>query len=261
MRILVLASLLCIGSVSFLAGEQIQGLESVLPGSVASTLIKDGRILRTVYRESPLHTALAPALSPSSEISKSIDPNDNLLIESLFLYKKKDSNLSGNIEKSVEKTGIILRSLSTLEGIEYFSTSRDAMRVLYENSYAVDSAANRNRIVDPISADIDGQQILAVQKDKTFGEYLYKYSYRATPTAVSLTSTNVDPLKISFVTVVGPERMKVSLVVHDLGDYLLVYGCTHVKVPEIPGLEKKLNSSFSTRSIALYDWFINAYEN
>jgi len=155
---------------------------------------------------------------------------------------------------------VILRSLSRLEGLEYYSNSRKTMRTLYKSSYAVESEENRTRIADPVSAPADGLSVVAIQEDLTFGEYAYRYDYRQTDDTAAFYSTNIDSLSYGFIRIIKPGNLRIALLVHDLGDYLLVYNLTRAEFLAIPGMEKKLNASFSSRADAVYGWFVDEYE-
>ena len=160
----------------------------------------------------------------------------------------------------VSGISVILRSLSRLEGLEYYSNSRKTMRTLYKSSYAVESEENRTRIADPVSAPADGLSVVAIQEDLTFGEYAYRYDYRQTDDTAAFYSTNIDSLSYGFIRIIKPGNLRIALLVHDLGDYLLVYNLTRAEFLAIPGMEKKLNASFSSRADAVYGWFVDEYE-
>ena len=134
------------------------------------------------------------------------------------------------------------------------------MRTLYEKSWTIDGQATRNRIADKNTGSADGMTIYALQKDLTFGEYAYSYSYRQTADTVAFFSQNLDAMNYSVIKLIDPGKLRVSLVVQDFGDYLLVYGLTRADFPAIPGLEGKVNASFTTRAEAVYQWFIREYE-
>jgi hypothetical protein len=134
------------------------------------------------------------------------------------------------------------------------------MRTLYEKSYAVDGSETRKRIEDPVDGSADGQTVLAIQKDLTFGEYLYQYDYRETENTVAFYSKNRETLSYAIFDLIDPEALRTSLVVYDMGDYLLIYNLTRVSFTAIPGMESKIKASFTTRAEAVYKWFISEYE-
>ncbi len=236
--------------------ERLSGLVS---GDIAKTLVQDGIVQKTVYREDRTDLPLLPRLTLAAEAEKfwtGVQPP--FISETLFLYKKEAAE--NKIRREIPAISVILRSLSRLEGIEYYSNSRKTMRTLYQKSYVVKSEDDRTRIPDPKKGSADGLSVVAVQEDLTFGEYAYGYSYRQTEDTVAFYSTNIDSLNYGFIRIIRPEELKIALVVHDLGDYLLVYNLTRADFLAVPGMEKKLKASFSSRAKAVYTWFIKEYE-
>ena len=255
------SALLCVCVAGTLAAADIgERLMAVLPAKTVSELVSQGVAQKSIYRERDVQPTLAPATVLSGEAEKFWSGDDaTFFVESLYLYKKRPGTETA-VGADIGKISIILRSLSKLEGIEYYSTSRKTMRTLYEKSYAIDNATAKKRIPDQTGGSADGVSIFAVQKDLTFGEYVYEYSYRQTEDTVAFFSRNVDAMKLKVIKVVDPERLRASLVVQDLGDYLLVYGLTRADFLAVPGIESKINASFSTRADAVYKWFIREYE-
>ncbi len=242
------------------ADDLDRALTGELPARAAAELRERGTIQRSVYRDSKAVLELTPNTALASEAASFWDGDKPpFFSETLYLYEKPAAR-KGASGGETSRIGVILRSLSRLEGIEYFSTSRQKMRTLYASSYAVSSPERRVRIADPTGGNADGQTIYAVQKDLTFGEYLYRYDYRQTGDSVAFHSRNEDALKYTLLKLIDPERMRISLVVQDLGSHLLIYSLTRVDFFAFPGIEGKINASFTTRSEALYRWFIKEYE-
>lgn len=242
------------------AADIKERLETILPRQVVEPLISTGLVQNGAYRENGKKLTLVPENALAKEAVSFWTGNDpSFFTESLYLYKKpaKREKSAGSDAAFIS---IILRSLSRLEGIQYYSTSRKKMRILYEKSYVVDGEKTRNRISDPVKGSADNVTLYVIQKDLTFGEYLYRYDYRQTSDTVAFYSRNIDTMSLSFLKLLQPEKLRVSLVVQDLGDYLLVYGLTRADFPKIPGIEDKINASFSTRAQAVYNWFIKEYE-
>jgi hypothetical protein len=226
-------------------------LKVFLPESIAAELVSKGSIQNTVYREK----GAAPKLAPATPLAKEAlafwsgkDPS--FFVETLWLYKKPDAKKSA--------AGADRGSISVL--LRSVSHSRNKMRTLYETSYVVDSAATKKKIADPVSGSADGVSLVAIQKDLTFGEYLYSYRYRENADSVAFYSSNLQAMNYAVIRVLDPDKLRVSLVVQDLGDYFLVYNLTRADFFAIPGLDEKVNSSFTARADAIYGWFLKEYE-
>ncbi len=241
-----------------------QGIEALLgnivPPETVRELVSRGIVQHTVYRSPGEGLSLEPKNSLAAAAASFWDADPAVFFsESLYLYEKaegKETSPGGDIGR----ISVILRSLSRLEGIEYFSTSRNKMRTLYASSYTVSGPGSRDRIPDQTAGSAEGKSLWALQKDLTFGEYHYRYDYRQTGDSVAFYSRNGEGLRYSLLKLVDADRLRVSLVVQDLGTHLLIYSLTRADFPALPGIEGKLNSSFTTRAEALYRWFIREYE-
>lgn len=244
-----------IGFLGF-TNEVQQKLDSLLPAPIIKELVETGKIQKSAYKDKNAQTTLAPSLDLAQRVTFLVDPTSCYFVENLFLYKKKHT-----FDFNTEKISRILRSISSLEGIEYFSASKQKKRVLYEKSYSIISKDDKTKKKDNLEDKTDGLQVFALQKDSTFGEYVYQYDYALSDKTVSLQSTNSESLKIGFITIINTGDVQGNLIVHDMQTHLLIYVFTQAKFLYLPGLEGKLNSSFSNRAEALYNWFINAYEN
>lgn len=260
MKRILFAHMAILSAAALFSADLEESLSGLLPVKTITELRERGMIQHSAYREKGAEIALAPQTPLVSEALSSWEGDEPpFFCETLYLYNK-DADRKNPSGFETARIGVILRSLSRLEGIEYFSTSRQKMRTLYSSSYAVASPENRKKIDDPVTGGADGKTIFALQKDLTFGEYLYRYDYRETADSVAFYSRNIDSLKYSLLKLINPERMRISLVVQDLGDYMLIYSLTRVDFFAVPGIEGKINASFTTRAEAVYKWFIDEYE-
>ncbi|MEL3908668.1 MAG: hypothetical protein P1P64_06615 [Treponemataceae bacterium] len=238
-------------------------LKAILPEKTAKALLESsitdgrGQLSSMLYGEKNM----TPQLLPNAKIAKSSfsswkQEKTVFAIENLYLYKKKKTS-----EKDLQKINNILHSVSTLEGIEYYSTSRKTMRTLYEKSYAIKAITSGKKTVYEKTPDnLKAKEQLVLQKDLTFGEYIYRYSYFAEDNGIGFVCENMDKLKYGFISLVAPQEMNVALVIIDLGDYLLAYANTRANFAKLPGISEKLQNSFSTRAEAIYNWFITSFE-
>lgn len=242
------------------ATEIQEKLEEYLSPILIPELLVQNSLQKTAYKNKEQTVSLAPNSLLTKEAIEFWSGEDApFFFEKVFLYKKLKNNQEF-IVNNIENISILLRSISKLQGLEYYSTSRKKMRILYEESYVVDNEKSQKKIVDPITGNADRLSLIAIQKDLTFGKNVYNYLYRQDKNTVAFYSKNTSTINYSFLKVIDPGKLHVSLVVHDLGDYLLIYGLTRATFIAIPGLEEKLTASFSTRIDALYNWFIQEYE-
>ena len=238
-------------------------LLQILDEKNAGILAEEGVITSYKYKTSDMKPVLAPFSPLVTGISKSFNEEKDsnfkpvFLMEQLYLYKK-DKNIQRDISK-------ILRRISALEGVEYYSHSRGKMRTLYAKSFAVKEVKNGKKtdyekIPDPLEVPAEGLTVLVRQEDLTFGDNIYRYEYFTDGNSCGMVCRNAETLKYSIFKVISPEQLRVVLAVHDLDGCLAVYCATAADFARFPGLEKKLKNSFSSRSEALYKWFIREYE-
>lgn len=173
--------------------------------------------------------------------------------ELLSLYEKIPQKRSNNISS-------IITSISTLEGIEYFSHTRNKNRILYEKSYIIDSQRKKNKLKDPIVQNLDNLSLLALQKDSVFGENIYEYSYFEQDSKLGFFCTNLTSLSYGIIKIAKSEDLNIIFIVDDLDTHLLVYALFALDINPVPLLEKKITNSFLARMETLYTWFINQYE-
>ena len=257
MKKLSFAAILFLFCSFFLSAEVKEQLEKLLPEQIVQEVIKKGSLQNSAYKQENQTLQLLPNITIAKEapfVQSAVQ--DPFFLETLYLYKKSEKTSANDIQG----ISIILRSLSHLEGIQYYSASRKTMRTLYEKSYVIDGIKTKNKIPDPVQGSADGLVVTALQKDMTFGQNIYEYTYKETDDAIAFYSHNMESMRYDLIKLIDSNNLHVSLVVQDLGDYLLIYGLTSAKFIAIPGIDKKINESMLNRSEAIYKWFISEYE-
>jgi hypothetical protein len=261
-NVVVFVSLLGFTTCAF-AFDILEQLESIIPSEVARVLIASGKIQRTAYRQKNAILNYIPQTALGSAVDifmNAVDSDMSFICESLYLYAKQEDR-RGEVGADSTDISVILRSISHLEGIEYYSASRRQMRTLYEKSYPVDNLISRTRIPDPVTGEADGLSVPVVQKDLTFGEYAHQVYWRHVGAEASFFSENIEYVRYGIFKLIKPGNLRLGVVVFDLGDYLLVYGLSGADFLAVPGIEAKLRDSFISRADAIFAWFIREYEN
>lgn len=232
-------------------------LDSFLSAEQRIELLKQGHIFRSVYNKENAKPRLVPLFAvPQTFAENRHKKNPTFLIEALYLHKK----IQGSI-KDVEKVSRILRSVSKLEGLQYYSSSRKKMRTLYETSYAIEDPKKEDRIADPVDNPAADFSVYVLQKDLTFDKNVYRYRFCSDDDSAGFMSTNVDVLKYSIFKAVEPENLEVSIAVTDLGGYLLIHMLTRADFTAPSVFRDRVQNSFKTRGEAMYGWFIAQYED
>lgn len=234
----------------------VDSLEELLPllsNAQIDALLHDGELTHFYSRDDFID------LAPHKPFRKIIESNltelePTLGVEALFLLKLPQGT-DQNPEFDVELFNT-LTSISTMEGIEYFSASRNRMRLFFESSYVIDSPQNRNRLADPVFNSIPSEySLLAFQKDLSFGKNVQEVYYRSDNGTVLMSMKNLTTMFYGIIPLIPPEQMVMELYILPLDDCLIFYGNVGVRVTVIPGVEKKSQNSFYNRIKALYAWF------
>ena len=150
----------------------------------------------------------------------------------------------------------LLRSVSRMKGIEYYSMSWKRMRTLFLESYAVDDPIVRNRLPDPLVEEIPPSAFLYIlQKDLNFGQNLYRSEYLYEEGILALRNENLTPMRYLGMTLIPPMQSLTWLVLIPHGGDLLFYGLSCARTGRFLGLEKNAQDSFYNRLKAIYGWF------
>jgi hypothetical protein len=189
------------------------------------------------------------------EAVEALEPT--LFVESLYRYTKPPGAAPG-LWTPAERANLYnaCLSISSLAGIEYFSASRNRMRVFYETSIVIDGPETKRPLGDPLYEDPPAElQIHARQKDLTFGDNIYRYTYYANPESLMFVQENLSNLTVGPITVVGKNRLRSVVAVLDAGDSLLVYVASMARAASLPGMAGRAGRSFSNRAEAILSWF------
>ncbi|MBN1685826.1 MAG: hypothetical protein JW852_04180 [Spirochaetales bacterium] len=150
----------------------------------------------------------------------------------------------------------LLLELSTLEGLEYYSASRERMRTLFVQSYAIDSAENERRVDDPFIEEAPGGgSVIMFQEDMTFGKNKLRIAYNITPSTIHMVTENITTFSWGPVPLIKPGNLRLHALVYRGDNFTLYYGSFGAKAIRIGILEKRIYNSFYNRLVALYGWF------
>lgn len=222
-------------------------------------LIKDGKIIYTNYggvlegEKFVFNSRLLSHIEEKSSMKKSF-----FTLEVLYFVKKTTKAKGTDLSK-------ILRSISNLKGLQYYSPSRKKYRLLYRDSFVVEKKETKKgkfeyvKVSDPVNETMDGLSVLVSQEDLTFGKNIYQYDYFQDGYGLGLMVTNVNPLYYSLFKAINEKELNSCVVFHDIGDYLLIYASTKANFTKLYGIEKKIKNSFLSRLNALCDYFIAKY--
>lgn len=207
-----------------------------------------------------------PAVNLSGDLIEAAYSIDYVVgVESLYLipWKEVSSELTAlpRPEFLLEVYNI-LRSISSLEGIEYYSASRERMRTLFAEAWAVKSPEDKQKIADPLVEHIpDRDTIFIHQKDLTFGKNISKVEYQRGEQSFRMNIVNLTTMTYMFFPIVGKENMSMQLLIVPSREGVLFYGLNTVDVMDLKIFHNKMRDSFTNRMVALYNWFLSQLQN
>ena len=230
-------------------------LENLLSDNLVRQLLQSGAVSNE--RIDAVNLELVPRYASLERLleenRRSLNPN--VMIESLRLYRKPGTAANWT---AAERTGLYngIVALSTLSGLEYFSRTRNSMRVFYELSTVIDGPDSRNPRPDPVFRTPPAEMsIYARQKDLTFGDNVYKYTYYSDESSFIVLMENITNMTYGPVTVMDRNKLRSVIAIIDCGPYLLVYTASMARAVMLPGIRQRVGESVSNRATALLSWF------
>lgn len=206
-------------------------------------------------------------LIPQNEFSESINKyvfenseKAGFAAESLYYVKKSDlianskSSDKTNIDTSISAVSKIMRSVSKMKGMEYYSNTRKRYDTLYLESYRIENPSSTTPVADLLDGSADGKTIYAFQEEHSFGKGTYKISYSENSKMVVMKMENLTTLSYGIIKAVKPGKCKVCVNVIDDGDGYFVWIGMSADFMQMSILEKKMNKSFQARLDAIFKW-------
>jgi hypothetical protein len=154
-----------------------------------------------------------------------------------------------------------LRRISNLSYLQYRNERKDTTSDLFHDSYAVKDGDSRERIDDPVVAEIPSRdEIHVLQGLPPFGTVLSSYTYVSEGSAFLFSGTNQDTMTYRGVPVVQSGNMITTILVIAGEDYLLMYGIGAVRAFKMFGLlDDRIEAAFSGRTEGLFNWYRDTY--
>ena len=259
--LLFLSPLFCIyGETENISVQEIKGRNiddnkitddyfSSVPDSDLLKLEKEGKL--TLFLEKGQPPIYLPDVRERSELNEEINENSfNTGIETIFLHREK------KYLKSIEEYFKILTNIKSLEGIQYYSHSRERYRLLFEEAYPVVGTSRKKPAETPLfNEKIRHYSFNSYIKDLSFGRNYYKMDYTVSDNYLIMKMTNIDDMRYGIIPVIDREDLTFYLIIMADGDELAVYCsgmCSHVNAGF---LRKKIRNSIHSRVEALYEWF------
>jgi hypothetical protein len=202
-------------------------------------------------------------LFPTLPIKERIEPEvarvePTIGVELLLLF---DPGIADALARTAEsdyhlRIYNVLRSISTLKGIEYYSASRKRMRTFFYDAYAIESPKNRERRDDPLVSSIPPDStVYTYMKDSSLGNYVAEIRYHYHFDYFSMSIRNQTLLRRFIFPMVKPQKLNMFVLIVPRDDQMLFYGLSYVNATNIFGVAESKTASFYNRLIALFNWF------
>ena len=137
-----------------------------------------------------------------------------------------------------------LRSIGSLQGIEYWSASRKTMRLFYEYSSLVAGPDDRTPVKDTRlqTLPVVDETLYARQKDLSFGDNRYRIILTHGKDYVTQSSVNLTGMSYGIIPVAGAGAVHVRLLVIPSDEGVIFYAVSTAKATVIPGIRGKLEA-------------------
>jgi hypothetical protein len=196
-----------------------------------------------------------PTVPGREAIRDSIDEaRPTVVVELLALARRTGRRLEGAADRLAIAN--VLRSVSRLEGLQYYSASHGRMRLLYKTSYRIVSPENRHRLEDPlVTAPPAHEEVWVYQEDTTFGGNVYAVSYDIAERSVRMKVVNQTTMRYFVLPMVQPGGMVLSFLIVPDGEDLVFYAVAAARVNGPWARAGAIQESFTNRVDAMYRWF------
>lgn len=239
------AALVLVSAVSAYSAQDIVG------SAHFETLKKEGKIQDNKFKGA--NTAYT--LMPSTELSRKIvssGKNDiaepSLVGENLYLIPRD--------KISINRASEILRSISKMQGMKYYSHGKGKWMELYRDAYCISGPESTTKVADRTSGSANGQVQYCLLNDNSLGKTNYKVVYSQTENEIAMSLVNTTPVSFGPIKAVKPDNLQINLVLTLCDDYAVVYMTVKSKFLSVGVLETRMQNSLTARLTAIYDWFL-----
>jgi hypothetical protein len=229
-------------------------LASFMPASAQAAPLPETGLRATSTGRSAAPTIM-PVHSASARLREALaNEGPDVIVEALFVWEKPTR---GTPEAELLTLYNIFRSVGSLEGIEYWSASRNTMRLLYEISYLTNGAESTERVPDSwLEAIPDHKETLySRQKDLSFGDNYYQIMMEAGYDHVANATSNLSGIRYGIIPVAATAMLNVRVLAINADEAVLFYAVSSARAVMLPGVRGKLENSFGNRAAAIFAWF------
>lgn len=184
------------------------------------------------------------------------------VLEYLFLLDKNEiitKNKSSRKDIKVDNISELMRSISKMEGIKYYSNTNKKYKTLYEKAYMIDNLENRNKIADRNKGSTKDEIYYLIQDDASFGVTAYSEVINESENAIYAYLSNEDSLGLAFMKAINPKNLGVSIIAVDCGEKVVLYINMDANCKKYPNIENIMTDSLRARIEALKEWIVTMF--
>ena len=236
-------------------------IKEVVDPKYYDELVRNGVV--TKYGENPNGGfVLIPESAFTNKLGETLikksPKNFSYTFEGLYLIEKKEilaKSGSSKTDITIPDVARVVRSISKMQGMKYYSTTKKKECVLYKKTYMIAGPEDRTRIDDQNTGNADGQISYCLQDDNSFGINTYKLSYRQNEDTLWCNHYIMDKMGVGPFKAIYPGKMIINILVIDCGEDILLYLNTDVDSVKYPGIKGQISDSMFARMNAVQIWF------
>ena len=255
-------SIFCLTGVFFLSVAGLFAQSGILKSEILEELREKGSIRQIFQSKKNVELTLTPDTPFAKKGAECWNSSSvpNMVSENLFLVSKEElkakSSDPENADFSMENVSKIVRSISRMKGMQYFSNGDQKWETLYHQAYVCGSVEEKDKpLPDVLEGSADGLKIHAFLEDNSFGKSVYSVEYSQSGQEVSFILTNAESWTYAFIKALNPGNVKISMDVIDNGDSYIVYMVLFAKHKTVPLLGDRIQKSLANRIDAIFNWF------
>ncbi len=148
-----------------------------------------------------------------------------------------------------------LHAVSTMKGIPYYSFSRGTNRVLFTESYVVDSTSRKERVADSTFSEIPVEDLIyTFQEDGTFGKNVYEESFSFRDDHLLVSIRNMTTISFLFLPLIQPGDLVSRIALIPNGKDVAFYGVSYLSTSFPMGDRHSREESLKNRLTAMANW-------
>ena len=224
--------------------------EEILGSDNFATLLSQKKIQANEFKPTEVKLSLLPKTQLAQRIATlwaSSSDVPSLVGENVYLIEK------GSV--SLDEASVILRSVSKMQGMQYYSNGEKKWTTLYHDAYCVSGPTEKTKIPDNTAGTADGVIQYCLLNDNSLGKTNYKVSYFQTESEIAMQLENTTAVTYGPIKAVKPENLHINLVMTICDDYVVIYMNVKANFLSLGFLEKRMQRSLLARLDAIFNWF------